>query len=100
MVRKVSKLLIICLNCQVKVIFEFLKSGFQEISSSLDLSFQDDSVADEKIPFLAYLASVLKENSYFPYEPPAGSKRFRNLIAGFMRTYHHVPLTSEVRIIE
>ncbi|GLU06061.1 hypothetical protein SLE2022_231240 [Rubroshorea leprosula] len=80
---------------QVKVIFEFLKSGFQEISSSLDLSFQDDSVADEKIPFLAYLASILKENSYFPYEPPAGSKRFRNLIAGFMRTYHHVPLTSE-----
>lgn len=79
----------------VKVIFEFLKSGFQEISSSLDLYFQDDSVADEKIPFLAYLARVLKENSYFPYEPPAGSKRFRSLIAGFMRTYHHVPLSSD-----
>ncbi|XVE91289.1 hypothetical protein DITRI_Ditri20bG0141500 [Diplodiscus trichospermus] len=80
---------------QVKVIFEFLKSGFQEISSSLDLSFEDDLVADEKIPFLAYLASVLKENSYFPYEPPAGCKRFRNLIAGFMKTYHHIPLTSD-----
>ncbi|XP_039053698.1 methionine S-methyltransferase-like isoform X1 [Hibiscus syriacus] len=79
---------------QVKVIFEFLKSGFQEISSSLDLSFDDDLVADEKIPFLAYLASILKDNSCFPYEPPAGCKRFRNLIAGFMRTYHHIPLTS------
>ena len=82
---------------QVKTIFEFLKNGFHEISSSLDLSFEDDSVADEKIPFLAYLASVLKENSCFPYEPPAGSKRFRNLIAGFMKTYHHVPLNSDVR---
>ncbi|KAA3489480.1 methionine S-methyltransferase-like [Gossypium australe] len=82
---------------QVKVIFEFLKSGFQEISSSLDLSFEDDLVADEKIPFLAYLASILKENSYFPYELPAGCKRFRNLIAGFMKTYHHIPLTSDVR---
>ncbi|XVF75102.1 hypothetical protein PTKIN_Ptkin13bG0161100 [Pterospermum kingtungense] len=80
---------------QVKVIFEFLKSGFQEISSSLDLSFEDDLVADEKIPFLAYLASTLKEDSYFPYEPPAGCKRFCNLIAGFMKTYHHIPLTSD-----
>ncbi|KAG4145694.1 hypothetical protein ERO13_D05G109900v2 [Gossypium hirsutum] len=84
---------------QVKVIFEFLKSGFQEISSSLDLSFEDDLVADEKIPFLAYLASILKENSYFPYELPAGCKRFRNLIAGFMKTYHHIPLTSDNVVI-
>lgn len=85
------------LNWQVKVIFEFLKSGFQEISSSLDLSFEDDSVADEKIPFLAYLARVLKENSYFPYEPPAGCNSFCNLIAAFLKTYHHIPLTSDVR---
>ncbi|MBA0774598.1 hypothetical protein Gotri_009798 [Gossypium trilobum] len=84
---------------QVKVIFEFLKSGFQEISSSLDLSFEDDLVADEKIPFLAYLASILKENSYFPYELPAGCKRFRNLIAGFMKKYHHIPLTSDNVVI-
>ncbi|XP_077249670.1 methionine S-methyltransferase [Tasmannia lanceolata] len=80
---------------QVKTIFDFLKNGFQEISNSLDLSFDDDAVADEKIPFLAYLASVLKENSFFPYEPPAGSMRFRNLIAGFMRIYHHLPLTTD-----
>ncbi|CAK8534867.1 unnamed protein product [Lathyrus sativus] len=80
---------------QVKVIFEFLKNGFQEISSSLDLSFEDDFVADEKIPFLAYLASILKDDFYFPYEPPAGSKRFRNLIVGFLKTYHHAPRTNE-----
>ncbi|KAL2593521.1 hypothetical protein AAZV13_12G134600 [Glycine max] len=84
---------------QVKVIFDFLKHGFQEISSSLDLSFEDDSVADEKIPFLAYLASRLKNNSDFPYEPPAGSKHFRNLIAGFLKTYHHIPLTSDNVVI-
>lgn len=80
---------------EVKTIFEFLKNGFHDVSSSLDLSFEDDSVADEKIPFLAYLASTLKESSYFPYEPPAGSKRFRNLIAGFMKTYHHIPLNAD-----
>ncbi|KAI5658199.1 hypothetical protein M9H77_26992 [Catharanthus roseus] len=80
---------------QVKKIFQFLKNGFQDISNSLDLSFEDESVADEKIPFLAYLASVLKENSFFPYEPPAGSRWLRNLIARFMKTYHHVPFTSD-----
>ncbi|KAJ4909963.1 Methionine S-methyltransferase [Raphanus sativus] len=80
---------------QVKIIFDFLKNGFQEISSSLDLSFEDEAVADEKIPFLAYLASVLKNSSYFPFEPPAGSKRFCSLIAGFMRTYHRIPIKQD-----
>ncbi|CAM8941473.1 unnamed protein product [Rhodiola kirilowii] len=80
---------------QVKTIFDFLKNGFRDVSSSLDLSFDDESVADEKIPFLAYLANVLHENSYFPYEPPVGSTRFRNLVAGFMKTYHHIPLVAD-----
>ncbi|KAK3184905.1 hypothetical protein Dsin_032191 [Dipteronia sinensis] len=84
---------------QVKKIFEFLKNGFHDISSSLDLSFEDDAVADEKIPFLAYLATVLKEHSYFPYEPPAGSKRFRNLIADFMKKYHYIPLNTDNVVI-
>lgn len=75
-----------------------MKNGFQDISSSLDLSFEDDAVADEKIPFLAYLASKLKENSVFPYESPAGSRWFRNQIAGFMKTYHHFPLMADVRL--
>ncbi|EHA8588189.1 hypothetical protein COCNU_scaffold004319G000020 [Cocos nucifera] len=61
------------ISALVKTIFDFLKNGFQEVSSSLDLSFDDESVADEKIPFLSYLASVLKENSFLPHEPPAGS---------------------------
>lgn len=81
----------------MKIIFDFIRNGFEELSSSLDLSFDDDSVADEKIPFLAYLASVLKENTFLPYQPPAGSTDFRNLIAGFMKVYHHIPITADVR---
>lgn len=54
-------------------------------------------MADEKIPFLAYLSSVLKDSSFCKYEPPAGSKHFRNLIAGFLKTYHRVPLNTDVR---
>lgn len=40
--------------CMMKSeIFEFLKDGFHEVSNTLDLSFDDDSVAVEQIPFLA-----------------------------------------------
>lgn len=38
---------------------------------------------------------MLKENSVFPYESPAGSRWFRNQIAGFMKTYHHFPLMAD-----
>uniref|UniRef100_A0ACD6A148 Uncharacterized protein n=1 Tax=Avena sativa TaxID=4498 RepID=A0ACD6A148_AVESA len=81
--------------CQVKKIFEILKDGFNEISSSLDLSFDNDSVAAEKIAFLAYLASFLKENKSNPCEPPFGCLNFRNLVAEFMKSYYHIPLTSD-----
>lgn len=78
---------------QVKTISKFLSNGFEETRGALDLSFADESAAEEKIPFLAHLARALEDLSYFPHESPAGSSRFRNLIAGFMRIYHHIPIT-------
>ncbi|KAL8129066.1 hypothetical protein V2J09_018221, partial [Rumex salicifolius] len=84
---------------QVKTVFEFLNNGYKDINNSLDLYFEDDAVADEKIPFLAYLANVLKEVSVLRFEPPAGSRRFRDLIANFMRTYHLIPLTAQNVIV-
>lgn len=63
----------------------------------MDLSFEDDAVADEKIPFLAYLTDILKESYFCTFEPPAGSKQFRDFIAAFMKTYHRIPLSADVR---
>ncbi|VAH94297.1 unnamed protein product [Triticum turgidum subsp. durum] len=80
---------------QVKKLFEILKDGFNEISSSLDLSFDNDSVASEKMAFLVYLASFLKENKSNPCEPPFGCLNFRNLVAEFMKSYYNIPLTSD-----
>ncbi|KAF7061474.1 hypothetical protein CFC21_068166 [Triticum aestivum] len=80
---------------QVKKLFESFKNGLHEVSSSLDLSFDDDSVADEKIPFLVYLAHFLKDDKPNPCEPPAGCLNFRNIVAEFMKSYHHIPLTPE-----
>uniref|UniRef100_A0A453HDS4 Methyltransferase domain-containing protein n=1 Tax=Aegilops tauschii subsp. strangulata TaxID=200361 RepID=A0A453HDS4_AEGTS len=80
---------------QVKKLFEILKDGFNEISSSLDLSFDNDSVAAEKMAFLVYLASFLKENKSNPCEPPFGCLNFRNLVAEFMKSYYNIPSTSD-----
>uniref|UniRef100_A0ACD6A8S7 Uncharacterized protein n=1 Tax=Avena sativa TaxID=4498 RepID=A0ACD6A8S7_AVESA len=80
---------------QVKKLFEIVKNGLHEVSSYLDLSFNDDSVAGEKIPFLVYLASLLKDNKPIPCEPPAGCLNFRNLVVKFMNSYHHIPLTPD-----
>lgn len=78
---------------QVKAISKFLSDGLQETRGALDLSFPDEAMAEEKISFLAHLAHAVKDLSYFPYESSGGSSRFRNLIAGFMRIYHRIPLT-------
>ena len=83
----------------MKKLFEILKDGFNEISSSLDLSFDNDSVAAEKMAFLVYLASFLKENKSNPCGPPFGCLNFRNLVAEFMKSYYNIPLTSDVRLL-
>lgn len=80
---------------QVKTIFKFLSDGLADTRGAVDLSL-DDTVADEKIPFLAHLARALGMLASFPYELPSGSIRFRNLVAGFLRIYHRIPLSSNV----
>ena len=83
---------------QVKTIFKFLSNSLHETKGALDLSFEDDSVAEEKIPFLAHLAGALETTSHLPYELPVGSTRFKNLISGFLRLYHSIPLSPKVSL--
>ncbi|CAM6128403.1 unnamed protein product [Calypogeia fissa] len=80
---------------QVKTIFKFLSDGWEQTRSALDLSFQAEAVADEKIPFLAHLARTLHGIDHFPLELATGSSLFGNLISSFMRNYHRIPLTPE-----
>ncbi|KAL2610424.1 hypothetical protein R1flu_028997 [Riccia fluitans] len=80
---------------QVKTIFKFLSEGFEKTRGALDLSFKEETVADEKIAFLAHLAQSLSQMSHFPLEFSAGSPKFRTLISGFLRNYHGIPLTPD-----
>ncbi|KAI5072948.1 hypothetical protein GOP47_0013054 [Adiantum capillus-veneris] len=84
---------------QVKTIFKFLSKSLPETRGALDLSFKDDSVADEKIPFLAHLARALELTASIPYELPVGNTRFRNLIAGFLCSYHDIPISQNNIIV-
>lgn len=84
---------------QVKTIFKFLSGSFPETRGALDLSFKEESVAEEKIPFLAHLARALEMTSSIPYELPVGNTRFRNLIAGFLCSYHNIPISQKNIIV-
>ncbi|KAH7295337.1 hypothetical protein KP509_27G043100 [Ceratopteris richardii] len=80
---------------QVKTIFKFLNKSSSETRGALDLHFQDDSVAEEKIPFLAHLAHALEKTSSIPRELPVGKSGFKNLIAGFFCSYHDLPISQD-----
>ena len=82
----------------MKKLTEILKNVFHEVSRSLDLSFADDSTAQEKITFLVYLASFLNATKPNPCQPPAGCLNFRKLVAEFMKSYHHIPLNPDVSL--
>ena len=82
----------------MKTIFKFLSKSLDETKGALDLSFEDESVAEEKIPFLAQLAGSLETTSYIPYELPTGSTIFRSLITGFLRSYHNIPISQNVSL--
>ncbi|GMH10853.1 hypothetical protein Nepgr_012694 [Nepenthes gracilis] len=46
----------------------------QETTNSWDLSFNDKTAVDEKSLILAYLASVLKESTFFHFDPTDGNR--------------------------
>ena len=84
----------------VKQILQTLRMpGFEEARSALDLSFEDKTLADEKIAFLATLADNVKGDSVFPYEKTDGLPELRRRIAEFFRSYWRIPVTAKNFII-
>jgi methionine S-methyltransferase len=69
--------------------------GWESVRAALDLSYEDDPVAEEKTAFLAHLADLLRERACFPYEATAGSGRFRRHLAEYLERYFGVPASPE-----
>jgi methionine S-methyltransferase len=65
------------------------------IISSMDLSFEKKSVADEKILFNKTLVSLLKNLNHFGYGPQEGELFLRQTLTDFFSSYFHINLAPQ-----
>ncbi|WP_027003972.1 aminotransferase class I/II-fold pyridoxal phosphate-dependent enzyme [Hugenholtzia roseola] len=81
---------------KIHKIFQLLKEdAYQQAKSALDLHFEREEVADEKINFLATLSETLQKNSFFPYEKTEGTDNLRNYFADYLKSYFYVPFSKK-----
>jgi methionine S-methyltransferase len=81
---------------KIHKIFQLLKEeGYQQAKSALDLHFEREEVADEKINFLATLSETLQKNSFFPYEKTEGTDKLRSYFADYLKSYFYVPFSKK-----
>ena len=79
----------------VKKILKFLNShGYEGARGALDLAFQNDAIADEKVSFLASMTEKLNANPSFPYEETEGEAHFRRRLAEYMRSYWRIAVVA------
>lgn len=69
------------------------KSEYKQVSSALDLDYEESSLVEEKISFLSDFADRLNKNGCFPYNETNGDIEFRKCIADFLKLYFHIPIT-------
>jgi methionine S-methyltransferase len=72
---------------------------YSQVRGALDLAFEKDPVAEEKIAFLGRLASLMDERSCFPYEKTPGAQNFRQRFAEFLRSYFGIPLREDCFVV-
>lgn len=68
------------------------KPGYESARSAIDLSYPEDSLAEEKMSFLSALAEQLDGPAVFPYEKTAGLPSFRKRLGHFFRNYYRIDL--------
>ena len=81
----------------VKKILQHLRG--KQARNSVDLSYTDSALAEEKMAFLAGLTDRLSGSSTFPYEATEGLASFRKRISLFFKNYFRIPWSAENVII-
>jgi methionine S-methyltransferase len=66
------------------------KPGYEDARRAIDLSYSEDSLAEEKMSFLSTLAETLEGPAFFPYEKTAGLQGFRRRLGYFFRNYYRI----------
>lgn len=82
-----------------KILRHLKKPGMEAAMNSLDLSFDDDDLALEKLSFLASLSDRVPGKTTFPYSETQGDENFRKRLAGFFRNYHGIAWTQDHFVI-
>ncbi len=81
---------------ETKQLFTQLKNElFSEAKKGLDLHYSDANKKEEKVRFLAELIQNLNESKFFPYANNQGEDNFRQHIAAFLNSYHHLSYTQD-----
>ncbi len=76
---------------ETKQLFTQLKNEvFAEAKNGLDLHYNDPNKKEEKVRFLADLVQNLNDSKFFPYANNQGEVNFRQRIASFLNSYHHL----------
>jgi methionine S-methyltransferase len=83
-------------SSSIKSLFNLIRqSGFEDSRNSVDLSFNQDEVADEKINFIGSLSEWLQKRPNLPYSDTEGEPQLRRQIAQYLRSYWRIPLTAK-----
>lgn len=81
---------------QIKALFNLIRSqGFEDSRNGLDLAFENEDMAEEKINFIGSIAEWLQQKPNLPYSDAEGEPQLRRQIAQFLRSYWKIPLTAK-----
>jgi methionine S-methyltransferase len=81
---------------QIKSLFKLIgQNEFEESRSGLDLSFDNEELAEEKINFIGNIADWLQQKPNLPYSDTEGEPQLRRQIAQFLRSYWRIPMTAK-----
>lgn len=64
--------------------------GYEDARRAIDLSYSEDSLAEEKVSFLSTLAERVEGRAFFPYEKTSGLISFRQHLGAFFRNYFRI----------
>jgi methionine S-methyltransferase len=80
----------------IKSLFKLIgQDEFEDSRNGLDLAFENDELAEEKINFIGNLAEWLQQKPNLPYSDAEGEPQLRRQIAQFLRSYWKIPLTAK-----
>jgi methionine S-methyltransferase len=75
------------------------QKGFEDARNAIDLSYAEDSLAEEKTSFLSALSLALDKPDFFSYQKTSGYEAFRKNLVLYFKIYFRVYFDQENFVI-